>query len=803
MAKSKKVSNEAKRKVPFNVFRKGVVALAAAGIMVATPLMLTGCAGEKGETGPAGSTWYSGTQYSADQGKVGDFFYDTDDCNIYQKTNNGWTLISNIKGDTGVAKEVQIQATADYIQWRYEGESNWHNLVSLSALKGVKGDDGEDAVAPTVTIENGVWVINGVPTEHTAVATDGDDGNTPYIQGGYWYIDGANLNIKAEGVDGKSAYEIAYELDGTIGSETEWIASLQGQNGREVVLNVSGTHIQWKYEDEQSWTDLISLESLKGLKGDTGATGKSAYEIAQDEGFEGTEVEWLESLKGEKGDTGNGITNMEIVYEYDENGQLWAVFTITYSEGEPQVVRSAVPKRLMSINSICIGEHYSILDKYVKLENAEDTPTMYLNVRFDDDSQGNILLTQDMFTDNQEQGLVIPDFTEVGVYNYEIKYMGKTLNGQIEIVDLANYITPVSNVSLQNSAVTTTSKVSDLIVNIYYENGESVYAPLSTVAESYYSYATDQTTSELDLSIVSSYQITLKSEFAFKYNPEDEEYATLHLSVYDENCTISFINVDEIELTLGDADFEEQLKATTFEGYLHKEKDGQYNIHGTVEDLTYDLSNFNINRVGVQYIPFTYQLEGETGCYSDYFMVSVVADLSEAQAIGTYTVNQEDTNMMMFMMSQGDTITLYDNGVAEIVNNMDGAYTTQATYDKTLIESNVLKIFDTNMNDYAYYAIDAETNTIGFYTAEGEPTDYTCSIEIMGETFSATISIYGTEGTCKGKVSILMPKEVTGAPEDMFMPYAFVDCVWEDEDTVSGIGRIFNVLENNVLEEVK
>lgn len=36
-----------------------------------------------------------------------------------------------------------------------------------------------------------------------------------------------------------------------------------------------------------------------------GKDGKSAYEIAVESGFEGTEEEWIESLKGEKGDTGD------------------------------------------------------------------------------------------------------------------------------------------------------------------------------------------------------------------------------------------------------------------------------------------------------------------------------------------------------------------------------------------------------------------------------------------------------------------------------------------------------------------
>ena len=47
---------------------------------------------------------------------------------------------------------------------------------------------------------------------------------------------------------------------------------------------------------------IISLTAVFGLaacqKGDDGAAGKSAYEIAVDNGFQGTEQEWLDSLKG-------------------------------------------------------------------------------------------------------------------------------------------------------------------------------------------------------------------------------------------------------------------------------------------------------------------------------------------------------------------------------------------------------------------------------------------------------------------------------------------------------------------------
>ena len=54
-------------------------------------------------------------------------------------------------------------------------------------------------------------------------------------------------------------------------------------------------------------TEIEWLESLKGADGQDGVNGidgKSAYEIAVANGFTGTEVEWLESLKGSNGRDG-------------------------------------------------------------------------------------------------------------------------------------------------------------------------------------------------------------------------------------------------------------------------------------------------------------------------------------------------------------------------------------------------------------------------------------------------------------------------------------------------------------------
>lgn len=50
--------------------------------------------------------------------------------------------------------------------------------------------------------------------------------------------------------------------------------------------------------------DDFTPEQLLALKGETGIEGKSAYQVAVEKGFIGTETEWLASLKGEIGPMG-------------------------------------------------------------------------------------------------------------------------------------------------------------------------------------------------------------------------------------------------------------------------------------------------------------------------------------------------------------------------------------------------------------------------------------------------------------------------------------------------------------------
>ena len=112
---------------------------------------------------------------------------------------------------------------------------------------------------------------------------------------------GAGINGTVEqglrGPQGKSAYQIAVE-NGFIGNESEWLESLQGAPGQPGVAGPQGPQGIQGPQGEQG------IQGPKGNDGQQGINGKSAYEVALDNGYVGTESEWLISLKGDVGPIG-------------------------------------------------------------------------------------------------------------------------------------------------------------------------------------------------------------------------------------------------------------------------------------------------------------------------------------------------------------------------------------------------------------------------------------------------------------------------------------------------------------------
>ena len=107
------------------------------------------------------------------------------------------------------------------------------------------------------------------------------------------------IQSASKGTDGKSAFEIAVE-HGFVGTETEWLKSLRGTDGKNGLPGKDGAD------------GLPGRDGTDGKNGADGTDGKSAYTIAVEHGFTGTEDDWLQSLKGTDGK--DGITPDMSVY---------------------------------------------------------------------------------------------------------------------------------------------------------------------------------------------------------------------------------------------------------------------------------------------------------------------------------------------------------------------------------------------------------------------------------------------------------------------------------------------------------
>lgn len=159
-------------------------------------------------------------------------------------------------------------------------------------------------IRPSGFVEDGATSIPPTPDLYTqllkkldekaAGLQNGKDGFSPKVKAEQMESGVVITIVDADGETSATLHNGANGEKGTDGKSAYQIAVEQGYQG-----------------SESDW--LTSLKGDKGEKGNTGAKGnpgqdgaegKSAYAIAVEHGYEDSEDEWLLSLKGEKGDTG-------------------------------------------------------------------------------------------------------------------------------------------------------------------------------------------------------------------------------------------------------------------------------------------------------------------------------------------------------------------------------------------------------------------------------------------------------------------------------------------------------------------
>lgn len=134
------------------------------------------------------------------------------------------TLSTGVVGDRGPqgnpgspginGREVELRNSGTAIEWKFVGETYWRLLVPLDTLQGSQGEPG----------------IQGIPGIQGTSGPQGPSGPT----------------------------------------------GPTGADGRDIELQTSATHLEWRYVEDSIWNPVIALSALvgpQGVKGDKGDTG--------------------------------------------------------------------------------------------------------------------------------------------------------------------------------------------------------------------------------------------------------------------------------------------------------------------------------------------------------------------------------------------------------------------------------------------------------------------------------------------------------------------------------------------------
>ena len=203
-----------------------------------------------------------------------------------------WKFLVKNQSIEVIEREIIAADQIAFVTLKFVFDGDWkkfHKVVQFSQCDEtynlVLGTDGNSCLLPAELHEGAVKMsVFGYDAENTSGLRATTVPITLHIRPSGFVGDGSTpipptpdlyqqlLDKMVQGVDGKSAYEIAKE-HGYSGTEDQWLASLKGETG------------------------------ATGKTGKKGADGLSAYEIAQRNGYKDSEEEWLKSLHGKDGIT--------------------------------------------------------------------------------------------------------------------------------------------------------------------------------------------------------------------------------------------------------------------------------------------------------------------------------------------------------------------------------------------------------------------------------------------------------------------------------------------------------------------
>lgn len=496
---------------------KKIAAATSICLAVAAPMVLTGCSESEIDVG---TKWLTGIEApTSSSGKIGDFYLDTDDFNIYQKDKEGWKLIGCVKGEDAQGQQGE----------KGVGIASITKTASVGSVDTYTITFTDNTVLPaTFTVTNG---------------TNGVDGLTPYIgENGNWWIGTGNeardLNVRANGDAGLSAYQL-FKLENPTSTLTqaEWLESLKGADGK-------SAYDIWKAANPTS--TLTQAEWMESLNGEN---GKSAYDLWKEQNPNSllTQEQWIASLKGEQG---VGVLRVESEYGFATSGQQCIYFTIYYTNGTSEVITAMVPRKIQNIE-------VKNTDIFTLSESAtDDVETgIVLKVRYEDSDDIDIVpVTKGMISG-------IDDYTVPGQHQVEIRYQDQLIEYVNVNIDLnldemtrigsfaagqsLQFVSGISSIDIYEEgwAVVNMSGMFRSMGNRSYCRWEAIAETPTETKTTIAMQSDDIGELVLDLNIDSENE---ENNAVDMYQPEETPEATYAGNYYSMNC---FVKVYEDGLT--------------------------------------------------------------------------------------------------------------------------------------------------------------------------------------------------------------------------------------------------------------
>ena len=192
----------------------------------------------------------------------------------------------NVRVD-GLSEKLENGGGAAGLTPHIGDNGNWW-IGDTDTLKPARGEQGLQGVRG----ERGLQGERGAQGERGIQGLQGVQG----LQG----LPGVKGDAGAKGEQGERGLQGLQGVAGAKGEKGDpGVQGAKGDKGEQGERGLTGA------KGDKGSDGLDGKDGLPGAKGVDGKDGKSAYQIAVEQGFAGSEAAWLLSLKGEKGEKGD------------------------------------------------------------------------------------------------------------------------------------------------------------------------------------------------------------------------------------------------------------------------------------------------------------------------------------------------------------------------------------------------------------------------------------------------------------------------------------------------------------------